>query len=59
MRDVDLKRILELFKDTDPLLKRWIISNAKRYESLDSMILDYFDLRSERIRKQKRLDEYS
>lgn len=32
---------------TDPLLKRQIFSQAKRYESLDDLIVDYEELINE------------
>jgi len=58
MREKDFKLILELFKDTDPLLKRQIFSQAKRYESLDDLIVDYEEVINEQRRKQKLLDAW-
>ena len=58
LQEKDLKKIVELFKDTDPLLKRQIYSEAKRYESLDDLIVDYEEVINEQRRKQKLLDAW-
>lgn len=58
MQEKDIKKILEIFKDTDPLLKRQIYSQAKRYESLDDLIGDYEDVINDQRRKQKLLDAW-
>jgi len=47
-----------MFQNTDPLIRRGIVSQAKRYESLDDFILDIYDTLNEEKRKQKRLDEF-
>jgi hypothetical protein len=47
-----------MFQHTDPLIRRGIVSQAKRYESLDDFILDIYDILNEEKRKQKRLDEF-
>jgi len=54
MRDADFKRIMKNFKNTDPLLNRYIYTQAKRYELLDDLILDLNDMINEEKRKQKR-----
>lgn len=56
MQEKDLKKIIDLFKETDPLLKRKIYSQSKRYESLDDLIVDYEEIINEQRRKQKLLD---
>jgi len=56
MRKSDIRRILEMFQNTDPLLRRGIVSQAKRYESLDDFLLDIYDILNEEKRKQKRID---
>jgi len=58
MRKSDIRRIIEMFQHTDPLIRRGIVSQAKRYESLDDFILDIYDILNEEKRKQKRLDEF-
>jgi len=58
MKKCHLDRILRNFKNTDPLLYRHIYSQAKRYESLDDLILDFSDEINELRRKQKRMDNY-
>jgi len=58
MRKSDIRRILEMFQNTDPLLRRGIVSQAKRYESLDDFLLDIYDILNEEKRKQKRIDDF-
>jgi len=58
MRKSDIRRILEMFQNTDPLLRRGIVSQAKRYKSLDDFLLDIYDVLNEEKRKQKRIDDF-
>ena len=58
MKECNFKRIMRLFKNTDPLLYRHIYTQAKRYESLDDFIVDYNDLIQELRRRQKRMDSW-
>ena len=55
MNSKDAKKILELFKSTDPMLRRKIYDQLLRYQGLDDIIEDYYDEFS--THRQKTLDE--
>jgi hypothetical protein len=56
MKSKDARRILEQFRNTDPMLYRKIYDQLLRYQGLDDIIEDAYEQMHEESRKQKRLD---
>ena len=58
MKPKDARRILEQFKNTDPMLSRKIYDQLLRYQGLDDLIEDVYEKLHEESRTQKSLDNF-